>query len=410
LKDFSPEHPRLKILLLSNKAPFPPNDGSSIAVSNMAIGLRSNGAEVRLLSINTRKHFKEDSQVSEEIKNGLHYQSVFRNTDPGIAGALLNLFTPRSYFVSRFYFSGFRKALVSALRQKSDIVQLEGVFMCSYIPLIRKHSAARIVLRAHNAEHRIWERHIPNETSFLKRMYLRLQARRLRTFERESVLQCDAVVPMTAQDAKVFQQLGYRGPLFPCISGVDLSEYDHYTEIQPRPHTVFYFGSMDWLPNQEAIEWFVNKCWARIRAGFPSARLVIGGRGMPLKFFRLATPEVSILENVENAKVFFRQYEIMIVPLLSGSGLRIKIIEGMASEKPIVSTSIGAEGTGCTHGVNILIADDPDEFADCVLKLLKDAELRTRIKREAREFANSEFDNRKLTNDLLEFYGRLLHE
>src|SRR5690606_29034971 len=136
-------------------------------------------------------------------------------------------------------------------------------------------------------------------------------------------------------------------------------------------------------------------------------KLIIAGRGMPLEFFHITKPNVQIIENVENGKAFFEQHELMIVPLHSGSGLRIKIVEGMSYGKAIVSTSIGAEGIKCESGKNIIIADNAPEFSKAVVTLLKDKALRQQIEQGAADFASKEFDNFKVVARLVQFYKQL---
>jgi glycosyltransferase involved in cell wall biosynthesis len=400
----------LKILQISNKAPFPANDGSSIAIYNMARGLIGNGVELHLLCINTKKHFKPDGGVPTDFRMKSNYISVYRNTNISVAGALLNLFTGRSYFVSRFYFGAFARRLAVILsEQQFDIVQLEGLFMGVYINVIRKHSSARIVLRAHNIEHYIWKRHIANEHSLLKKMYLSLQNKRLKRFELDVFNKVDAVVPIAETDAGEIISLGCRKPVYANITGVDIEKYQSTGNITEKAGTVFYFGSMDWLPNQEAVRWFLHNCWDEINRKVPAARLTIAGRGMPLEFFHITRPNVSIVENVENGDDFFRQQQIMIVPLLSGSGLRIKIIEGMAYGKAIVSTPVGAEGIRCTHNENILLAASGPDFAAAVIRLLTSEDDRKRISANAASFAAAEFDNSKVVSGLVNFYNQLVN-
>jgi polysaccharide biosynthesis protein PslH len=398
----------LRILQICNKAPYPANDGSSIAIWNMAQGLLSAGVELHLLAINTKKHFKPDSGVPESFRARAHYTSVYRNTNVTPWGALANLFGTQSYFVSRFRFGRFRRKLAATLRTHNfDIVQLEGLFMGCYIPTIRKHSKARIVLRAHNIEHFIWKRHIRHEKFRLRKSYLSLQNSRLRAFEEKVFSTVDAIVPITVNDEKAIRAMGFNNRIFPCIMGVDVEDYQTAATAPVKPKTVFYFGSMDWLPNQEAVMWFITHCWPTVHAAVPAAKLIVGGRGMPLSFFHITAPNVSLIEHVESGRAFFQQHQVMIVPLLSGSGLRIKIIEGMAYGKAIVSTSIGAEGTGSTDGKNIVIADTPEAFSSAVITLLTDNTLRGQLEQEAAAFARREFDNRALTERLLYFYSSL---
>lgn len=399
-----------KVLQICNKAPYPANDGSSIAIYNMSRGFIANGVDLHLLTINTKKHFKPDDKVPEEFRQKSNYISVYKNTNTNMLGAFFNLFTGQSYFVSRFQFRAFEQKLEDLLKNNQfDLIQLEGLFMGVYIDTIRKFSKARIVLRAHNIEHFIWKRHIANERNPIKKSYLKLQNKRLKRFEMAILSKVDAVIPITRTDEEGFIKLGFKKPVFTCITGVDVAEYQQKLKLNEKAKTVFYFGSMDWLPNQEAAMWFLTHCWDGIHKKVPEAKLIIAGRGMPLEFFHITRPNVMIIENVENGKIFFQQHQVMIVPLWSGSGLRIKIIEGMAYGKSIVSTEIGAEGINYTHGKNILIANTAEEFSQQVVELLTNDGRRKQIEDEAAAFARVEFDNHKVVSKLVDFYNRLLN-
>lgn len=400
----------LSILQICNKAPYPANDGSSIAIYNMARGFLANKVELHLLCINTKKHFKPDEGVPPDFRKQSHYRSVYRNTNTSIMGALLNLFSTRSYFVSRFKFNSFEHELTETLKKKKfDIIQLEGVFMGVYLPVIRKYSEAKVVLRAHNIEHYIWNRHALVEKNLLKRVYFNLQNKRLKRFELSVFKSCDAIVTITKTDEAELQKLGCFKPSTTCITGVDIDIYRQATQVQPKPKTVFYFGSMDWLPNSEAVLWFLNHCWEKIHKAVPDARFVVAGKGMPPSFHKLIAPNLLLVENVPDAAAFYKQHEVMVVPLWSGSGIRIKIIEGMAYGKAIVSTSIGAEGIGCTHQKNILIADNAEDFSKAVIDVLKKPVLRMDLEAQALSFAEQEFDNTKVVSALTQFYTHLLN-
>ncbi|MBA3682246.1 MAG: glycosyltransferase family 4 protein [Bacteroidetes bacterium] len=400
----------LKILQISNKSPYPPNDGSSIAIYNMAQGLIDNGAQLYLLAVNTKKHFKNDAEVPEDFKKNSHYTSVYQNTDTSAFGALANLFSSGSYFVSRFYFPEFENKLIEVLKQNIfDVIQIEGVFMAVYLDVMRKYSKAKIVLRAHNVEHLIWERHLKNSKKSILNSYLSIQNKRLKKFEIEVIDRIDAIVTITDYDKLLFEGLGFKKSIFTCITGVDVAQYQTKQNLQLKPRTVFYFGSMDWMPNQEAVKWFLDNCWQKISKAVPDAKFVIAGRGMPQSFLKLNLPNVLVIENVKDGKAFFEQHKIMVVPLLSGSGLRIKIIEGMAYGKPIVSTSIGAEGIYCDPNEDIIVADQPDDFSKAVIELLNDPAKRERLEKRASAFAYKEFDNKNVVSKLVQFYNTLLN-
>ena len=129
-----------KVLQIANKAPYPANDGSSIAIFNMAQGFIENDIPLHLLTINTKKHFKADSEVPQDFKSKSHYASVYGDTNTSAMGAFFNLFTGSSYFVSRFYFKAFEKKLAETLKSQTfDIIQIEGLFMGVYIDIIKKY-------------------------------------------------------------------------------------------------------------------------------------------------------------------------------------------------------------------------------------------------------------------------------
>jgi glycosyltransferase involved in cell wall biosynthesis len=219
----------------------------------------------------------------------------------------------------------------------------------------------------------------------------------------------DALVPITKIDEHEFKLLGCTKPLFTCITGVDVSLYQEKIEVKEKPKTIFYFGSMDWIPNQEAVKWFLDFCWDEIYKAVPDSKFIIAGKGIPLNFFHINKPNVLIVENVIDGKEFFLQHQVMIVPLWSGSGLRIKIIEGMSYGKAIVSTSIGAEGINYTHQKNILIADNPYDFIQSVIELLTKEDLCKNIQLEASKLALNQFDNLVVVSELVQFYKKLSH-
>lgn len=395
----------MRVLQICNKAPYPPNDGSSIAIYNMGEGFISNNVQLHVLTINTKKHFKPDDQIPNEYKEKSHYKSVYRDASVTPWGAFVNLFSSQSYFVSRFYFNEFEKALIEILNNNTfDVIQLEGLFVATYIDTIKKYSQAKIVLRAHNVEFLIWERHLAHEKSVLKKWYLSLQTSRLKKFELDILPKLDAIVTITDIDKDFFLDLGFKKPIYTCLTGVNVNSYKEKKSNTKKPKTIFHFASMDWMPNMEAVEWFLNNCWEKVHQAVPEAKLVLAGRDMPEKFRKLNLPNVMVVEKVADSKTFYNEHEIMLVPLLSGSGLRIKIIEGMAYGKPIVSTAIGAEGIKYTHGKNILIANSPLEFSDAVISLLQNEEKRMELEREAQLLAEQQFDNKKVVEGLVQFY------
>jgi glycosyltransferase involved in cell wall biosynthesis len=397
----------MRILQISNKAPYPPNDGSSIAVYNMAKGFIQNNVDFHFITINTKKHFKSDVLVPDDFKKKSHYTSVYKNTGIKPIGAILNLFTNESYFISRFVFKEFESELISCLiKHEFDIVQIEGIFMAPYIPIIRKHSKAKITIRTHNAEHVIWDRLIQNEGNELKKQYLQLQNKRLKKTEIELLGIADAIIPITPTDKIIFEELEIKSNYFISPTGIDIDRYqiDYSKE---KPITFFHLGSMDWMPNVEGVDWFLKEVYLPYFQNNEAITFNFAGRFMPKRFLEQSSKNLQFIGSVEDNISFYNQHDVMLVPLQSGSGMRIKIIEGMAMGKAIISTSIGAEGIPVTHLENIIIADNPKEFADAITDLAKNDELKLKLKKNARSFIQNHFDNKNLVNQLLIFYKDL---
>ncbi len=393
----------MKILLLSNKVPFPPTDGSSIAMASMAKALQQAGARVHMLSLNTHKHHKTPSEIEASIPEGLHFDHVTANTNITPKNTFSNLFSKEAFHVSRFYQNTFAKRLRKELEEHAfDWIQIDGLPMAVYLPLLRE-TEAKISLRAHNVEHRIWEQQLKKEKNPLKKKYLQLQVKRLKTFELYVLKKIDALVPITNKDLTHFRHLGFSGPALHIPCGIEAKDYPQNSTTSPA-YDVAYLASMDWLPNLSGLEWFIEEVWPLIAEKQPDMKIHLAGYGMPKRLRERSTAQLKIEGAVKDKAHFLADARLCMVPLLAGSGMRIKVLEYMVMGKCIISTSIGAEGIPVTHGENILLADDPQAFAEQIDWALTNPEKRNEIARAARYFAHEQFDNQTLGKRLLAFY------
>lgn len=174
-----------------------------------------------------------------------------------------------------------------------------------------------------------------------------------------------------------------------------------------KPVGLFHLGSMDWMPNLEAIEWFLNDVWPDVKKAVPDMKLNLAGKSMPQWLMNSPDHNIETLGHIKDAKQYMNDNGIMIVPLLSGSGMRVKIIEGMALGKVIISTSIGAEGIEYEHGKDIFIADTPNEFVDAIVTCSSDIELCNTVGRNAKELVRTKYDNLIISEKLIDFYKSL---
>lgn len=400
----------MRVLQLCHKAPYPPRDGGSIAMNNLTQGLINLGHEVQVLAINTPNNFIDITTLNSNYREKTNIQVTYQDTSIKVGKAFMNLFSDRSYNIERFISKDFETLLFQFLSDnKYDIVLIESLFIAPYLQLIRKMSDAKVVLRAHNVEFEIWKRRYLACKNPIKKAYLKLLAKRLKSYEISLLNQYDAIASITPRDTKIFKDLGCSLPMTDIPVGIDQEKFDSpIREISNVPISLFHLGSMDWMPNMEAIEWFLAAIWEETKIEVPGIKLHLAGKNMPNHLLQQKDTDICVEGEITNALDYIREKGIMIVPLLSGSGMRVKIIEGMAMGKMIISTSIGAEGIAYEHGKNILIANTPEEFVKMIKRASNDATFCQSVGSEARELVKRKYENAGISKKLLDFFHSIL--
>lgn len=394
----------MKILQITNKVPVPPKDGGSIASFRLTEGLVKNGHDLHILAMNTSKHYVDPEVVRSFERPGLSITPVWMNTKINLFKALLNLlFSPLPYNAVRFISGRFKKALADTLkRENPDLIILENLYPAAYLNLIRKLSDSPVAYRAHNIEYEIWQRTAEN-TNGIKRWYLEILARRIRKFETRLINQYDLLIPITERDAASLDQMGNTKPVFVLPTGYYPAKKEPVPIIGGSP-AIAHLGALDWLPNQEGLTWFINKVWPTLKEKIPGIEFHIAGRNAPAWFVRdIAADGIIFHGEIDDAETFITKYAVHVVPLLSGSGMRIKIVEAMAYGRAVVTSSLGTEGIDTESDVNILIADNQEDFAKHIIHLMEDTEFCRRIGGNAFTFVRQKLDNDKLVSDLQEF-------
>lgn len=397
----------MKILIITNKLPYPPKDGGSIATFNLAWAL-ADFASVDVLAINTSKHYFDVSKIPEHITRKLNFYAHFADTSINLFKLLKNLlFSKLPYNAERFILKDFEEKIIDLLQKNQyDIIQLEGLYVLPYIPTIRKYSKALVAYRAHNVEFFIWQRYAKQTKNLLKKIYLKNLTKRLKTFEISFLNTYDILVTISDNDKQILELLGNKTPTVTIPVGFDFSFLDNYLNTEVNFFSLFFIGALDWQPNIDGLKWFIKNCWPQISIAFPELKFYIAGRNASKQFVKFLRKYKNIIfeGEVPDSKAFMADKAIMIVPLFAGSGMRVKIIEAMAMGKTIVSTSIGAEGINCQPDKNIFIADTPNDFVDNLIYLLINTKKIQEVGLEAKIFVLNNFDNPKLAGKLFRFY------
>lgn len=235
------------------------------------------------------------------------------------------------------------------------------------------------VLFQHNVESMLWHRQAAAEQHPVKRPIFALEASRMARYERAAVGRFEHVIAVSDADREAMLEMcpGARISVVP--TGVDTAAFTPAARNTSPAPIVLFLGSMDWNPNIDAVQHFVQASWPRIRAAVPAARFHIVGRNPPPGVRQLASETILVSGRVPSVQEHLHAAAIVVVPLRSGGGTRLKIYEAMAAGKAVVSTSIGAEGLDVRDGHDVVIADAPETFADAVIRLLGDPGARRRI-------------------------------
>ena len=394
----------MKILFLTNKVPYPPKDGGSIATFSLIKSFNNAGHAVTVMSMNTRKHHITPFDIPKQISSQIIFHLIEVPARISLKGIVTNfLFSKLPYNAERFIDDNYHHKLELLLStHQYDIIQLEGLYLLPYFDLIRKYSTAKIVYRSHNIEHEIWER-TAIQAKGIKKIYLNNLSKRLRKFEISLINKYDLLIPITLRDEKRLNELGNTKPALTIPAGIDIQEKEPVAK--PLKNDLFFIGALDWAPNQEGLIWFFDNCWDEIRKECPKVSLTVAGRNAPDWFVKILKKHtVKYLGEVPNAQQFMKKHAVMIAPLLSGGGMRVKIIEGMSLKKPIVTTPVGCEGIDAVNEKDILIAESPRAYTNYIIRLVKDIALQTSISNNCYKFVKENYSNEILSNRLADFY------
>lgn len=393
----------MRILQLCHKPPYPPIDGGSKAMHNLTRGLLAAGHEVKVLCISTPKHPLEVDELPKAYVKQTAIEGVFVDTSMNVVDAFTDLITMDNYNISRFFSADMDIRLIRLLsEQRFDLILLESLFATPYIATIRRYTKSPIVLRSHNLEHVIQERIATGEKNILKKPYRQLLARQLKKYEMAVLEQVDGVAAISPSDAEKFASHCKSTPIATIPFGVDPAEYE--VEAPGGTPIFFHLGSMDWLPNEEGIRWLLEHVWPKVIKKQPKARLHLAGNKMPKDMMDAAIEGVTISGRVRNSNSWMGARHVMVVPLFSAGGMRVKIIEGMAMAKCVISTPIGAEGIDHTDGENIVLARTASEFAEAMVEALEDPERTQRIGRKARKLVEERYSDGRIVRDLSAFF------
>jgi sugar transferase (PEP-CTERM/EpsH1 system associated) len=299
------------------------------------------------------------------------------------ADLALNVVSRLPYAIKKYQSPEMRRAIIERVgAQQSLTVVCDFLAPAVNVP---PNMPCPSVLFQHNVEAMIWQRHYEVQTNAVKQLYLRRQWRKMRTFERDACRRFDSVVAVSPEDRDVMQRDYGIENVYDIPTGVDIEFFQPSGSEVTEDHSLVFTGSMDWLPNEDAIRYFTELIMPLLKQQLPGVKLIVVGRNPSPSLVALSRsdPSIVVTGRVDDVRPYIERAAAYVVPLRIGGGTRLKIFEAMAMEKPVISTSIGAEGLPVRNGVELLLADTAEAFARSVVAVLSDQALARRLGQQA---------------------------
>lgn len=384
----------MRILLLTPQRPYPPHQGTTLRNFNLVKEL-ARRHQISVLTFLEPDQDPADPGPLSDLCEWVEAVPVPRRSTAQRLRQLL--FTRRPDMSWRLWSSTFIDRLTRRLAAESfDVVEIEGIEMAPYRAAI---AAARpkplIIYDAHNAEWILQQRacaaDIKTPARWPAALYSWVQWHRLRRYEANLLQQVDHTVAMSAPDKVALRDVVSNAPISVIPNGVDLAAYRHFRG-RPREFDLLFTGKMDFRPNIDAVLWFGQHVWPLIQNRRPQTTFaIVGQRPHPRLDLLRDMPGVTITGYVSDVRPYIAGATVYVAPLRVGGGTRLKLLEAMAMAKPIVSTTVGAEGFPVVNGQEIILTDEPEAFAGQVLSLLDNPARRRELGQAGQTFAQANY-------------------
>lgn len=359
----------MKILYVTSKVPYPVSDGGCFAMMQFIYSLQDPNWIVDGFIFSTQKHpFLKAS--SDYLSNYFRkIQTLELDTSVKPFAAFWHLITRNNYNLKRFQSSQLETPLKKQLNEDYDIVIFDSLFAAALLPKLKQHFRSRFIVRAHNVEHEIWRTLADEEKNKLKKQYLKALYQTLEKEEAQILNVADQIWTMSEDDSKFMKLKNISTPIH--YIPVAIEQSDEKADLTKS--TCFHLGSMNWQPNIEAVNYLAVQLWSK-NSALP--QLTIAGSHSE-SIDRSRFPEsISVVGRVPNVNQFMQSAGILVSPIQSGSGIRIKLLEALALGVPCITTKLGAAGIDA-EAAGILIAETPQEWFAQIEMVANSIELRT---------------------------------
>lgn len=396
----------MKILHLFPYVPVPATFGGALRVYHILNHLYENYEDLYIAGFNREGELKllknkfpvNDDRLLFEKKEKSGWSRFLQ---------LTSFFGDHSYWYEFISSDTFQKKLDTFLEKENfDIILTEfasmGVFDL-------KTDAIKI-LDAHNVEYDNFRRMSNLKWSFMRKLFYSSEFKKVRSEEIEIFNKYDAVFATSERDKDIIEGHAGETKHFVVPNGVDTKFFNKNDKVEQEPYTMVFTGAMGYLPNQDGIMFFLDEIYPLIKNEIPEAKIYVVGSRPPERLQKYATEDVIITGFVDDVRPYIDRSSVYVVPLNMGSGTRLKVLEAMSMEIPIVSTSIGCEGIEIKDGENILVRNEPQEFANAVIELMRNKKLANDLVKEGHELVKNKYDWSVICKEIDRAFSELLDQ
>ncbi|MCK9281432.1 MAG: glycosyltransferase family 4 protein [Melioribacteraceae bacterium] len=399
----------MKILQISPKIPYPPEDGHKKSIFTVLKYLSLRGHQIDLLAYS---HDVSDPAIINEVEKYCRLISVESSTKNSVSGALTNLFQKMPYNFSKFRTKELEEKLIALLKDNEyDIVHVINAHLAWVIEIVKIYSKAKTVLREENLELNIMKRFYEKQSNPWIKFYSYIQYKKMKKYEPEICVKFDACVMISEIDKEHLEELNPRAKVFSIPIGIE-EELFNLQKNEVVTNSLVAIGSLDWYPNLDGINWFINSVLPMIVEKNREAKLFIYGGGDSKKLLIPNSVKDNIIIEgfVDDIWSSVLSKSLAIVPIRIGSGIRVKILEMLAAGENIITTSIGAEGIPVKKDFHLLIEDKPIKFAETILRYFKGEFNSEQLRINGREFIKENYTAEKTAEKFETIYISLLNK
>lgn len=385
----------MKILFLSQLLPLPLDAGPKIRAYYVLRYLAAAGHEVTLLCFVRPGDRESDVRELSRFCATVETVTLTRSRLKDVGDGLLSLVSGTPFLIRRDRSAAMDRRLEQVTSRASfDAVHADQLWMAPYA---QSCQAPFRVLDQHNAVFKVPQRLAAQRRNPVVGALLRGEAAKLASFERSTVATFDRVVWVSEDDRRAFPQPVEQEHRLHATIPIAIDPSERLPVERPRPFRVTFLGGLHWPPNGEGVRWFAERVWPKVAAARPDALFTVIGKSGPGHLGpRNGRAGMTVVGYVADLERYLAETAAFVVPLHTGAGMRVKILDAWSWALPVVSTTVGAEGIRTTPGADILLADDPDTFAEAVIRVLGDQALARRLSRAGRSTVEALYDWRKV--------------